>query len=148
MHHKTPQHPVMPQSNLFCCSSREETGIVMAALCLWKFHSGGGHVSVCLTWFRIVGWVYIWILLRLFLWASQLISVAMIWQEEVSELHHAHLDHVISVFRFQALWKSLQKNRYNVLVVRSFNSVQNSAVYCKPFHEVIVILMVSSLENN
>lgn len=38
---------------------------MMAALCLWKFHSAGGHVSVCLTWFRIGTLVYIVILLRL-----------------------------------------------------------------------------------
>lgn len=44
---------MMPQSALFYCSRREEIGIVMAAVSLWKIRSAGEHVSVCLTRFRI-----------------------------------------------------------------------------------------------
>lgn len=54
---------MMPQSALFYCSSREEIGILMAALSSWKIHSAGEHVSVCLTRFRIVLSAYIWICL-------------------------------------------------------------------------------------
>lgn len=56
---------MMPQSTLFYCSSREEIGIMMAALIPWKIHSAGEHVSVCLTRFRIGLSAYIWICLRL-----------------------------------------------------------------------------------
>lgn len=143
---------MMPQSNLFYCSSREEIGIMMAALCPWKVNSAGGHVSVCLTRFGIVLSAYIWILLRLVFVrlniSADLYCYDMTREEEVSETHCTDLDHLISLFRFQALWKLLQNNRYNMLVLRNFNFVKNSAVYSKPFHEVIVILMVSSLGNN
>lgn len=70
----------------------------------------------------------------------------MTGEEEVSESHGADPDHLISVFRFQALWKSLQNIGYNMLVVRSF--VQNSAVLSKLFHEVIIISIMYSLEKS
>lgn len=110
----------------FFCFSREEIGITMAALCLWKIYSAGGQVSVYLTRFGNVLSDCIWILIRLVSVRSRLISFALIWREkEVSGSYCTDPDHLISLFTFRTLWKSLQNNRYNMLVVRSFNFVQN-----------------------
>lgn len=123
-HDEKTSAPMMPQSNLFYCCSRVALGIMMAALCLWKIHSADGHVSVCLMWFKAVLSAYIWILLRLVFVglniSADLCCYDMTREEEVSESHCADLNHLISMFRLQALWKSLHNSRYDMLVVRNF----------------------------
>lgn len=94
----------MPQSALFYCSRREEIGIVLAALSLWKIRSAGQHVSVCLTPFRIVLSACIWICLGLVFVRLNIPAVLYSYdvtrEEEVPELDCADLDHLIEMIRF------------------------------------------------
>lgn len=107
IHRKKPSTVMMPQSNLFYCSSSEEIGIAMAGLCLWKIGSAGGHASVCLTGFAIILSAYIWILLRLVFVrlniSAGLCCYDMTRGETVLELHCADVDYLISTVRFQTI---------------------------------------------